>query len=63
MKHLDMKHCWLQGSVSRGEFEVERVASADIPADLMTKSFSPEVVQKHLRALGIRRVVRAMSDS
>lgn len=62
LNHLDINHCWLQGYLSSREMKVELVASADNPADLMTKWFSREDVQKHLRAMSVMWVVRTLAS-
>ena len=55
-KHLDIKLCWLQEKVRHKDLELLRVASAENPADILTKWVGAAALEGHLQRLGWRRV-------
>ena len=52
MKHLTIKHLWVQGYVDRKELEIEWIPRARNPSDLLTHKAGRAEFEKHLRALG-----------
>ena len=46
-KHIDKRYFWIQERVQDAEFSVKKVLSAKNCADVVTKPFSPSVLQLH----------------
>ena len=44
---------WVQDRVRRGDFMLSKIPGADNVADLMTKHIPRDVMQKHMRAMGL----------
>ena len=42
MKHLDVRHCWLQEELEKGNFKVKRVDRKFTASDMLTHSPSAE---------------------
>jgi hypothetical protein len=58
MRHLEVRHLWLQNEVSSQRVVLRRVAGEANPADLMTKYLGTRDVQKHLQCLNLRWISR-----
>ena len=48
MKHLDVRHCWLQEELEKGSFKVKRVHKKFNASDMLTHSPSAEELRKFL---------------
>ena len=46
MKHLDVRHCWLQEELEKGNFKVKRVDRKFNASDMLTHSTSAEELRK-----------------
>ena len=57
LRHLNIRHLWLQDKVRNDELAVKKVPGADNPADLMTKNLSAGDIQKHLTKLCVQTSV------
>jgi hypothetical protein len=58
MRHLEVRHLWLQSEVSGQRVLLRRVAGEANPADLMTKYLGAKDILKHLKCLSIRWISR-----
>ena len=58
MRHLGVRHLWLQSEVSGQRVLLRRVAGEANPADLMTKYLGVRDVLKHLERLNLRWISR-----
>ena len=52
MKHLDVRHCWLQEELQKGNFKVKRVDRKFNVSDTLTHSPSAEELRKFLLMIG-----------
>ena len=52
MKHLDVRHCWLQEELEKGNFKVKRVDRKFNARDMLTHSPSAEELRKFLPMIG-----------
>ena len=52
VKHLDVKHCWLQEELEKSNFEVKRVDKKLNASDTLTHSPSAEELRKLLHMKG-----------
>ena len=52
MKHLDVRHCWLQEELEKGSFKVRRVDRKFNASDMLTHSPSAEELRKFLPKIG-----------
>ena len=52
MKHLDVRHCWLQEELDKGNFKVKRVDRKFNASDMLTHSPSAEELRKFLPMIG-----------
>jgi hypothetical protein len=46
MKHVDLRHKWIQERVEAGEFSVEYVSTKDQIADIFTKPLSKQLFER-----------------
>jgi hypothetical protein len=58
MRHLEVRHLWLQSEVGGQRVLLRRVAGEANPADLMTKYLSHRDVVKHLTCLNLQWISR-----
>jgi hypothetical protein len=58
MRHLEVRHLWLQAEVGGQRVLLRRVAGEANPADLMTKYLGVKDVLKHLACLNLRWISR-----
>ena len=54
LKHLDIRHLWIQDLTESGELKIHRVATDKNVADLMTKHLNSKVFSRHVESIGIR---------
>ena len=54
MRHLELRHLWLQREVGLGSVVVAKVAGEDNPADAMTKFLGHRDLQARLARLGLQ---------
>jgi hypothetical protein len=54
MRHLEVRHVWLQAEVSGQRVVLRRVAGEANPVDLMTKYLGVKDVEKHLRCMSLQ---------
>ena len=52
LKHLDVRHCWLQEELRNGNYKVERVDRKFNASDMLTQSPSAEELWKFLLMIG-----------
>jgi len=55
MKHIDVRWHWLREAVERGEFKIEHIPTASMPADILTKALPAQKIEPALRMLGLAR--------
>ena len=55
VRHLAVGQLWVQEGLRRGDFELYKVRGDQNPADVLTKSVPREVLDRHLRTLGLER--------
>ena len=55
VRHLAVGQLWIQEGLRRGDFELYKIAGNRNPADILTKSVPREVLDRHLRTLGLQR--------
>jgi hypothetical protein len=58
MRHLEVRHLWLQEEVSSHRVQLRRVAGEDNPADLMTKYLAIRSVLKCLEFMNLQWISR-----
>jgi hypothetical protein len=63
MRHLEVRHLWLQSQVSSQQVVLRRVAGEANPADLMTKYLGVREVSKHLKSMGIQWISRGRTTT
>ena len=56
MKHLDVRHCWLQEELEKGNFKVKRVDRKFNASDMLTHSPSEEELRKFLPMIGCHTI-------
>ena len=52
MKHLDVKHCWLQEELEKRNFKMKRVDRKFNASDMLTHNPSAEELRKFLPMIG-----------
>ena len=57
MKHLDVRHSWLQEELERGNFKVKRVDRKFNASDMLTHSSSAEELRKFLPMIGCHTMI------
>ena len=53
LRHINVQYLWLQDRTRNGDLEVQKVAGAENPADLLTKHLAVESMLKHMAALNM----------
>ena len=53
--HRAVRQLWVQEGLRREDFELYKVLDAHNPADILTKAVNREVLDRHLRTLGLTR--------
>lgn len=61
MKHVDVRHKWIQEKVEAGEFQVDYVPTKDQAADILTKALAKQLFERHRDRLGITRQTLAIA--
>jgi DNA-binding PadR family transcriptional regulator len=56
IKHIDLRHKWIQERVERGDFEVGYVSTKEQVADIFTKPLSRELFTKFRTQLNILKL-------
>ena len=46
MKHVDLRHKWIQEKVEDGAFQVQYISTKDQVADIFTKPLSTQLFEK-----------------
>ena len=54
MKHIDIKHLFIREKLKEAAISLQFIPSKDNPADILTKSLTPAVFQKHRAVIGLR---------
>ena len=57
MKHLDVRHCWLQEELEKGNFKVKRVDRKFNASDMITHSPSAKELRKFLPMIGCHTMI------
>ena len=52
-KPLDVQYFWIQEEVAEGRLKVDKVATKENPADILTNAVGRGVMLKHLQALDV----------
>ena len=52
MKHLDVRHCWLEEELEKGNCEVKRVDTKFNASDMLTRSPAAEELRKFFPTIG-----------
>jgi hypothetical protein len=60
MRHLEVRHLWLQGEVAGQRIQVRRVPGEENPADLLTKYLGVRDVERHLKFMSLLWVSRGL---
>ena len=55
VRHLAVGQLWVQEGLRRGDFTLFKVRGDQNPADVLTTSVPREVLDRHLRTLGLQR--------
>ena len=55
VRHLAVGQLWVQEGLRRGDFTLFKVRGDQNPADVLTKNVSRDVLDRHLRTLGLER--------
>jgi hypothetical protein len=63
MRHLQVRHLWLQAEVSGQRVVLRRVAGEANPADLLTKYLSLKDVLKHFNSLSLIWIARGLREA
>ena len=51
-RHIEVQNLWIQQSVHKKELAVKKIVTKDNPADVLTKGFKRELIDKHVEFLG-----------
>ena len=54
LRHIQVRHLWLQQRVKLGHLKVAVVRGLDNPADCLTKALTEAVLRRHCEAVGQR---------
>ena len=53
VRHLAVSDLWVQDRIRKKDFQIQKIAGVDNPADLMTKILDRPLMQKHMTKLGL----------
>ena len=53
--HVGIEYLWLQEAIRERDIHMEKEASADNPADMLTKGLGAAVLEKHVAAIGLKK--------
>ena len=56
LRHVDIQNLWLKQEHARGSFAVEYLATADMPADGLTKYLPAQKFQQFKKLLNVTEV-------
>ena len=62
-KHFDIQQFHLRENVNSGRIKLEKVDTAENPADLLTKSLYRPTLEKHRDTAGVREVLSSAKRS
>ena len=51
MSHIQTRYVWIQERVGKGHIKIVAVPGARNPSDILTKSVSVPLLQKHMKTL------------
>ena len=54
IRHLHVADLWVQDRLKKGDFALTKVLGSDNPADILTKHVTRDVMQKHMKNMGLR---------
>jgi hypothetical protein len=63
MRHLEVRHLWLQAEVGGQRVLLKRIAGEANPADLLTKYLSLKDILKHLNFMNLRWISRGLTKT
>jgi len=55
-KHIDIKYNFVRDVVASGEITLQYIPTREMIADPFTKAISRDLFEKHVKALGLRRI-------
>ena len=53
LRHISTQFLWIQDKARSGELEVVKIPGKDNPADVLTKNVPAEILERHMRSLGV----------
>ena len=53
VRHLEVRHLWVQDAVARGRFVIKKVLGKLNPADVLTKPFGQALAQRLIESFGV----------
>ena len=56
MRHIQTRWLWLQERVAHKHLKIFKVPGEDNPADIMTKSLTAKVMDRHVRRIGADKI-------
>ena len=62
MRHVEVRHLWLQAMVQQKTIVIEKIAGPTNPADLLTKYMPEQAIRQHLSRLGLCFVASGMLE-
>ena len=54
LRHIDVQYLWTQDELNDSRLKLTKVGTKDNPADIFTKPVSAEVMNMHLKTMGVR---------
>ena len=55
VRHLSTQSLWIQDAVREKRLTLEKVNGSDNPADLLTKHVPAEIMERHMRKVGLQQ--------
>ena len=56
-KHIDIKYNFMRDVVANGEITLQYIPTREMIANPFTKAISRDLFEKHVKALGLRRIL------
>ena len=53
LRHISIQFLWIQDKVRNNELDVVKIPGKDNPADVLTKNVPAEILERHMRTLGV----------